>query len=327
MSGFFMQRREARRRKQLRERFEVDLQHLRALRVRTLSRTRQLEGERRQLARIAKDFAVLDCPAIERRLDEIRSRSQSLQAEEAELSARLMAADSKAEVNRNAAAKIPAKAFDQEIRRQRRSVTAEIKAFWRAKNSAAEQSALTRIETKAAELERMVHEARQVQSGIAEFEKQLAALPREQIALGIGTEEQFQEIEATFAQVRADAARGTFHKAFARLSALRELNDALAGSLEKRSIQAREQVNLWLDSPAVLQSLPEIGNFPARMNSHDIEQWRALRPRVAQLVFQKASEQRARNVPAGDHSSLSLSFEDAANPKLLESFLRAVQQY
>ncbi|HEX4771754.1 MAG TPA: hypothetical protein VH351_13025 [Bryobacteraceae bacterium] len=328
-----------RRRRRLRIHVLRQQEHLALLHPMGPSRKVKLQEERellkRMVSQVAKTVSTAGCDEMAQTLDTSRARCDQMMQQEAEIRSRLSAADAKAERYRELAAAFPAKSFSEDARRRRKTITAAIKGFWRARNHQMEQQLLAKIEAQAAALEQMVKEARTVQNAIPGLAQKFARLPQDEIALNIGTEELFDEIQATFMQVQADAERGNYHKAHQRLAALDGLMERLLAGLERRRAQAREQVDLWLNCATVAGRFPEIPAFPARMHPSDIEKWYALRPLIERLVLERASEQRARNAP-NRHSSgdrlhedhpLRVPLEAAGEDAKLEAFLHAAKIY
>ena len=291
-----------RRPDRLRIRLEREREHLASVRLQSPFRKLNLQLERDRLTQAARNLAtsptIAVCENIERTLREARANCDGMMREETQLRGRLNEANLAAELNRQLAATVPAKSFDEAARRKQKMIAAEIKSFWKCRSERAEHHTLSQIEAWTAELEQMVLEAQLVQKSVPQLTNELAMLPREQIAIDAGAEETFQEINATFLQVQEDAAYGNYHKAYQRLESLNVLKEGLLSRLERRRNEAREQVNLWLDCAEIVERFPQIRMFPAHMSAADIEQWYALRHSIEERGNRESVRTAAEKHPA-----------------------------
>jgi hypothetical protein len=273
---------------------------------------------------------------IEKSIKRLLSRSDDIHGVDAATQRAILSAQTRAAETRRRASALPGDNFNRDVRRRRDSILDECKRVQRAGNLDAETTAEHQIEQKLKALEDLVDRAETVHKSLPTIAAEIHQLPRQHVALDIGTEEIYQDIDETLKQARADASRGDYGKAAQRLREVQSLKVNLLNRVDRRARWAREEINRWLDCSVVISAFPELRQFPNSLDGDSVERWYALRPAIERLVFEHATRQRASNVPVrrgsdfvllSDSDPLTLPLQEANDAKRLELFLQKVSEH
>jgi hypothetical protein len=328
-----------RRRRALGRKLEDTIQNSEALGMRVTRKFRRSElrlliaNLYRVRPQIEKAITEIEFAGIEMYITDTWKKCDQMHSIDAASQEAISSAQTHATQARRRASALPGEPFNRDVRRRRDSILDECKRVLHAKNLDAETTAEHQIEQKLKALEDLVDRAETVQKSLPTIAAEIQQLPRQHVALDIGTEEIYQDIDETLKQARSDASRGDYGKAAQRLREVQGLKVNLLNRVDRRARWAREEINRWLDCSVITSAFPELHQFPGSLDGEHVERWYALRPAIERLVFEHASQQRASNVPVRRGSNfvllskgdpLELPLAEANDETKLEVFLQKV---